>query len=176
MSRLSFVMDVLSVSDVKFEVQLVKLPCPIACLPPRYFSHYVQVPVKYMSLLFIGHIHTKLPSPILPLGWWLNSTACWDTFLLTARSVMKKIKLTNIPTDSDLAFSMLLALGVNVELESILNPIFSSKMQALNQPFLYFKLSQIPLRCFEFDIAGLLNFYSYLLLSARLYSIRSKHT
>lgn len=79
---------------------------------------------------------------------------------------MRKIKLTHISTDSDLAISMLLAPGVNVELESIFNPIFPSKMQASNQPLLYFKLSQMLLRCFEFDIAGLLNFYSYLFLSA----------
>lgn len=100
-SRWSFVTDVPSAFDMKFEVQLVKLPYLIACLPPRYFSHCVGVLVKYSSLPFSGRsytnpvLFTKLSSPILPLAWWLNSIAHWATYLLTARSAMSKIKLTH---------------------------------------------------------------------------------
>lgn len=172
MSCWSFVMDVLSAFDAKFEVQLVKLPCPIASLPPRYFLHYVQVPVKHSSLPFCGRTYT-------------NSETCWPNYHLLffhspddstvqhaetlsywQHDQLWERSSSHIPTASDLAISTLLALAVNVELESIFNPIFSSKVQGLNQPLLYFNLSQMLFRCFEFDMAGLLNFYSYLFLSA----------
>lgn len=159
----------ITLPDCLFAPKIFLTLCTSACQVYEFAVQWAHT--HNLRVLF-----TKLPFPILPLAWWLNSTACWDTFLLTARTAMRKIKLTHIPNDSDLAISMLLALGENVELESIYNPIFSSKMQALNQPLLYFKLSQMLFRCFEFDMAGLLNFYSYLFLSARLYSIRSKHT
>lgn len=85
----------------------------------------------------------------------------WQHDQLWERSSSHIYPLTTIKL-----FQCCLLWVVNGELENISNPIFSSKMQVLNQPLLYFKPSQWLFSCFEFDMAGLLNFYSYLFLSA----------
>lgn len=98
-SHRSFVTDVPSAFHMKFWSTAGEITLPDCLFAPKIFLTLCQAFEFGIQWAFVRKPRvTKLPSPILPLAWWLNSTAHWATYLLTAPSAMRKIKLTHTHT------------------------------------------------------------------------------